>query len=184
MKYKIEYDENTLVQLLIAKDQIAFTYLYMKYATAIKSVIHKIITNPNMVEDICQDVFLKIWNNFPKYDNTKGRLYTWMLNITKNTCIDTLRNKCYKQYMRITNDLDGICNHVSANATSTVKYDIIGIRERLKQLNHNQRNILDLIYFNGYSQAEISQETGVPLGTVKTRTRAGLIKLKALLQAV
>ena len=89
----LKYSEEELVNLVLQKDQQAFSYLYDNYAGALNTVIFKMVENKELTEDVLQEAFVKIWNNFENYDKSKGRLFTWMLNITRNLTIDTLRSK-------------------------------------------------------------------------------------------
>lgn len=89
----IKYTEEELISLLKERDQNAFSYLYDNYSKALFGIIYNIVGNTEEAEDILQIVFLKIWNSFSTYDKSKGRLYTWMLNITRNSAIDYVRSK-------------------------------------------------------------------------------------------
>ncbi len=156
-------------------------YLYDNYSPALNSVIQKMIDDTQLSEDILQETFVKIWNNFEQYDATKGRLFTWMINITRNLTIDTLRSKGYKKQQKISQDE----NYVSAKQDKnyyTSKFDTIGLRKQVAFLKPDQKIIIDLAYFNGYTQEEISKEMSIPLGTVKTRMRTAIIELRKLLQ--
>ena len=176
-----KYNEDELVQLLRSKDQKAFAYLYDNYAPALNGIIFRLVEDKTLSEDILQDAFIKIWNNFSSYDNTKGRLFTWMMNLTRNLTIDTLRSKGYKKQAKISGDEKSVDN--LQDAASTIdKFDSMGIRKQLANLKPDQRIIIDLAYFNGLTQDEISKEIGIPLGTVKTRMRAAILELRKILQ--
>ena len=95
-----KYNEDELVLMLQRQDQQAFAYLYDNYAPALNGVIFRLVEDKSLSEDILQEAFLKIWNNFSSYDRTKGRLFTWMMNLTKNLAIDTLRSKGYKKAVK------------------------------------------------------------------------------------
>ncbi len=175
------YTEEELVLRLKNQDQAAFSYLYDNYAAALNGVIHRMIDDTQIAEDILQEAFLKIWNNFKQYDDTKGRLFTWMVNITRNLTIDTLRSKGYKKQQKIFKDE----NSVSGLKDLTVgvdRFDTMGLRKQVAALKPEQKLIIDLAYFGGYTQEEISKEMGIPLGTVKTRMRAAIIELRKMLQ--
>jgi len=175
------YSEEELVLRLKNQDQAAFSYLYDNYAAALNGVIHKMIEDTQLAEDILQEAFLKIWNNFKQYDDTKGRLFTWMVNITRNLTIDTLRSKGYKKQQKIFKDE----NSVSGLKDLTVgvdRFDTMGLRKKVAALKPEQKLIIDLAYFGGYTQEEISKEMGIPLGTVKTRMRAAIIELRKMLR--
>jgi RNA polymerase sigma-70 factor (ECF subfamily) len=175
-----KYSEEELILLLKTGDQSAFSYLYDNYAGALNTVICKLISDQHLAEDILQEAFVKIWNNFSSYDATKGRLFTWMLNITRNLTIDTIRSKGYKSQAKIQNS-DIAVTTVNNNSNENDKFDALGLREQTMQLKEEQKHVIDLAYFEGFTQEEISKKLGIPLGTVKTRIRSGISVLKKLL---
>lgn len=177
----LKYSEEELVQLLQGQDQQAFSYLYDNYAAALNGIIFRMVEDRELAEDILQEAFVKIWNNFSSYDTGKGRLFTWMLNITRNLTIDTLRSKGYKKQSKISGDENSVSNLTNDNRTAE-RFDAMGVRKQLANLKPEQRSIIDLAYFNGYTQDEISKEMGIPLGTVKTRMRAAIIELRKMLE--
>lgn len=180
MSETLKYNEEELVLLLQGRDQQAFSYLYDNYSAALNGVIYRMVEDRELAEDILQEAFVKIWNNFASYDTGKGRLFTWMLNITRNLTIDTLRSKGYKKQSKISSDENSVSNLTSDNKAAE-RFDAMGLRKQLINLKPEQRIIIDLAYFNGYTQDEISKETGTPLGTVKTRMRAAIIELRKML---
>lgn len=180
MTSSIKYNEEELVGLLKNKDQQAFSYLYDNYAPAINGVISRMVESRELAEDILQETFVKIWNNFESYDAGKGRLFTWMINIARNLTIDTIRSKGFKKLAKISGDENSVSNFTSSKHPIE-NFDTIGIRNQLANLKPEQRIIIDLAYFNGFTQEEISKQMGVPLGTVKTRMRAAIIELRKIL---
>lgn len=176
-----KYSENELVALLQNKDAQAFNYLYDNYCAALYGVIFKMVEDKELAEDILQEAFVKIWNNFSTYDSTKGRLFTWMLNITRNLTIDTLRSRGYKKQDKIRNNVFNVDDFVD-NSSSTEKFDSLGIRKHLTRLKNDQKQIIDLAYFSGFTHEEIAKKLSIPLGTVKTRMRAAINELRNLLQ--
>jgi RNA polymerase sigma factor (sigma-70 family) len=177
----VKYSEEDLIALLQRRDQVAFAYLYDNYSAALNGVIARMVDDTQLAEDILQETFVKIWNNFGQYDATKGRLFTWMINITRNLTIDTLRSKGYKKQQKISQDENFVSSTQDKNY-STSKFDTIGIRKQVQNLKPDQKIIIDLAYFGGYTQEEISTEMKIPLGTVKTRMRTAIIELRKLLQ--
>jgi RNA polymerase sigma-70 factor, ECF subfamily len=177
----IKYSEEELVLQLQSRNQQAFAYLYDNYAGALNGVIYRLVEDKELGEDILQEAFVKIWNNFSNYDAAKGRLFTWMLNLTRNLTIDTLRSKGYKKQSKISGDENTVSN-LADNNTTAERFDAIGVRKQLANLKPEQRIIIDMAYFNGYTQDEISKEMGIPLGTVKTRMRTAILELRKLLQ--
>jgi len=177
----IKYSEEELVAQLQDRNQQAFSYLYDNYAAALNGIIYRLVEDKELAEDILQEAFVKIWNNFSSYDSAKGRLFTWMINLTRNLTIDTLRSKGYKKQRKISSDENSVSNY-SDNSITLEKFDALGIRKQLSNLKPEQRSIIDLAYFNGYTQDEISKEMGIPLGTVKTRMRSAILELRKMLQ--
>jgi RNA polymerase sigma factor (sigma-70 family) len=177
----IKYNEEELIALLKSGDASAFNYLYDHYSGALYGIIFRIINNNELAEDVLQEAFVKIWNSFQSYDATKGRLFTWMLNIARNLSIDTIRGKSYKKQTKIQNTENAVIN-ASDNNNESDRFDALGIRKQVTLLKEDQKQIIDLAYFEGFTQNEISQKLGIPLGTVKTRMRAAIFELKKILQ--
>lgn len=173
----LKYSEEELVNLVLQKDQQAFSYLYDNYAGALNTVIFKMVENKELAEDVLQEAFVKIWNNFENYDKSKGRLFTWMLNITRNLTIDTLRSKSFKKQKKISGDENSVSS-LEEIKTGIDRYDAMGLRKQVSNLKEDQRSIIDMAYFFGYTQDEISKHLGIPLGTVKTRMRTAIIELR------
>ncbi len=181
MPVAIKFNEEELVMQLQNGNQMAFSYLYDNYAGALNGVIYKLVDDKQLAEDILQEAFVKIWNNFFQYDSTKGRLFTWMLNLTRNLAIDTLRSKGYKKQNKISGNENSVSN-LPDKTNAIEKFDSMGIRNKLDNLKTDQKNIIELAYFNGLTQDEISKELLIPLGTVKTKMRTAILELRKILQ--
>ena len=181
MQDQQKYSEEELVLLLQSQDQSAFSYLYDNYAGALNGVIFRMVEDIQLREDILQEAFVKIWNNFRQYDSSKGRLFTWMVNLTRNLTIDTLRSKGFKKQQKISHDENSVSSYQDRNF-SVEQFDSIGLRKQIGLLKPDQKAIIDLAYFGGYTQDEISKEMGIPLGTVKTRMRTAIIELRKILE--
>lgn len=171
--------EEVLVSRLFKKDQLAFSYLYDNYAAALNGVIFRIVQDEETAEDVLQDTFIKIWNNFASYDKTKGRLFTWLVNIARNLAIDHTRSKGFKNQQKNL-DVDKIVGYIDTKKNTMFNPEQIGLRNMLEKLTPEQREILDLVYFSGYTQAEVANELNIPLGTVKTKIRMALIHLRTI----
>ncbi len=176
-----KYSEEELIYLLKNRDQPAFAYLYDNYSAALFGVIFKMLEDRELAEDVLQEAFIKIWNNFANYDSLKGRLFTWMMNLTRNLTIDTIRSKGYKKQSKIRNTENSVDN-ISNNANTAESFDALGIRKHLTLLKNDQKQIIDLAYFGGFTQEEISNTLGIPLGTVKTRMRTAIFELRKVLR--
>src|SRR5690606_15875723 len=113
------------------------------------------------------------------YDSSKGKLFTWMLNVARNTAIDKLRSKEFKKE-RMTVTLDNNASK-STYETDYTRVDHLGLNNVLNKLKEDQQQLLDLAYFKGYTQEEIAQTMGMPIGSVKTKIRNTLIYLREIL---
>lgn len=173
-------DEPQLVSLLQRKERTALAYLYDHYSPALYGVIHRIVGKEKVAEEVLQDTFVKIWDKIDTYDPDKGRLFTWMLNISRNLAIDRLRSKEFS-YTNKTDRLDSTISSVGPELYVEQKMKDHGLINLLGQLSPEQQMIVDLVYFKGYTHSEVAKEYDVPLGTVKTRLRSSLIKLRKLL---
>jgi RNA polymerase sigma-70 factor (ECF subfamily) len=174
--------ERELVFLLKEKNNKAFGYLYDNYSAALFGIIHQIIDDNELASDVLQEVFLNIWRRIETYDASKGRLFTWMLNIARNASIDTLRSKSYQNSQKNQALPDDVNNIGSGMQFIQTNIDNIGLRKILEKLKPEHRILIELAYFKGYTHEEISKIESIPLGTVKTRIRNALLQLKEYLQ--
>lgn len=181
MGYQLpSHTEEELIALLQTRSEVGFSYLYERYASALYGMLLQITGQPEAASDLLQDVFVKIWNNIERYDPTIARLYTWMIQIARNTALDYLKSKSYKNSQKnhlLSDDVSNSRIQVGAPAS-----DYIGFRKILEGLENDKKQLIDLAYFKGYTQDEISQSLGIPLGTVKTRLRAAFVILRKLLK--
>ncbi|GAB4240570.1 MAG: sigma-70 family RNA polymerase sigma factor [Ekhidna sp.] len=173
-------DQEQLVAQLRAKDKEAFAYLYDHYAGAVFGIISRIIFDEDVAKEVLQDAFMKFWDKIDHFDSEKGRLFTWMANITRNLSIDKLRSKELKKAGK-TGTLDSYVTGIDQSNQYHQTIDTIGLKEALNSLREEERFILEMAYFKGYTQSEISDEYDIPLGTVKTRLRMGLKSLREVL---
>lgn len=179
MEVVIKYSEPELVELLKQRSRQVFGYLYDNYSGALLSVILNIVKDEELSNDVLQEVFLKIWKQIDSYDSSKGRLFTWMLNIARNASIDTIRSKNYqksRQNRELTEEI------TISGGSSETQTDRIGLKKLVYNLKEDYRVLVELAYFQGYTQDEISKMLGIPLGTVKTRLRTALIQLREIIK--
>lgn len=176
MPQQEKYSEEELIYQLKMQDETAFGYLYNNYAGALNGIIYRMVNDMTVAEDILQEAFVKIWNNFAQYDASKGRLFTWMANITRNLTIDTMRSKGYKNQQK-TAGIETSTNTRTDNH-SEARFDGIGIDKSVGALKPEYKKLIDLAYYFGYTQEEISKQLDIPLGTVKTRMRSAIIELR------
>ncbi len=174
---KIVLSEDELVEALRHKKKVGYDALYDMYSSALYGIIFRIVQVEESAEDVLQETFIKIWNSFHSYDSSKGRLFTWMMNIARNMSIDKVRSKEYKNSSKNQDIENNVSDIDSANYTS-YKPEHLGIKDLVNNLKPEQKRIVDLVYFKGYTHTEVSEEMGIPLGTVKTRLRTGIMELR------
>lgn len=176
---KSKHSEEDFVAILLTRDENSFAVIYDNFSAALYGVILKVVQNEEIAADVLQESFIKIWEKSAAYDSSKGRLFTWMLNIARNTAIDATRSKHVKVASKIRN-IDDNVHMLNRQRNVSQHEDSIGVQEIVAKLSPDQKIIIDMMYFQGFSQDEVSKELGIPLGTVKTRARAALIKLREI----
>ncbi len=173
------YNEDELVLLLKQQSREAFNYLYRQYSAVLYGVINKIVYDEQTAQDVLQDVFVKIWNNIDQYNPQKGRLYTWMINIARNSAIDKLRSKGEIMKGKIQTG-EEVVNNMAQGMRTEQLTDTIGLRKMVAGLKPEYETIVSLAYFKGYTLDEISKTLEIPLGTVKTRMRHAIHQLREI----
>ena len=169
--------DQELIELLLQGKERGLSLLYDKYSAALFGVILRVVNSQEVAEELLDDTMLKIWNNFAQFDAEKGKLFTWMLNIARNSAIDFVR---VKKNMHQNQDLDNAVNSIDRRDNYTPNVDAMGVQEVAQKLSPEHYALIDLIYLNGYTQAETAEQLQIPLGTVKTRLRAAITQLKKL----
>jgi RNA polymerase sigma factor (sigma-70 family) len=171
------YTETALTAALKQHDNEAFEYLYSNYKGALFTVVLQIIPEREIAEDVLQEAFVMAWKNIDKYDAAKGRLFTWLFNVTRNCAINTIRSKSFKTQQK-NDSFDNYVTYVDEKENTVLNINQIGLRKQVHQLREDYKNVVELSYFNGYTHEEISKILTVPVGTVKTRLRNALIELR------
>ena len=172
--------QEELLPLLLKKDDRLFTLLYDNYSKSLYGIIFNLIKDKEEAEDVLQEVFVKIWKNIDTYNTSKGRLYTWMLNIARNSSIDKLRSKNFNNNQKNLST-DNFVHILDDNSKTINKIDAIGIKEFIKKLKPKCIQLIDLLFFKGYTQQEASDELEIPLGTVKTQNRNCMNELRLMI---
>jgi RNA polymerase sigma-70 factor (ECF subfamily) len=176
-KRKTIIAEETLLLMLQSKDERGFSILYDNYSAALYGVILKIVRTEEIASDILQDSFVKIWRNIEGYNSGRGTLFTWMLNIARNTAIDKIRSQDFQNSQK-NQDLETTINTIDKQEYSQFDVDAIGVKKVIEKLKPEHQLIIDLLYFQGYTQSEVAEEFGIPLGTVKTRVKSAINHLR------
>ena len=170
--------EHELVQRLLARDERALGQLYEQYARNLFTVILRVVQDEAMAQDVLQEGLLKVWLSIGSYEATRGRLFTWMVRVCCNQAIDALRSPRHRFHRR-NPSLETAGAHYSPAPTAFYP-EHIGVRELIVQLKPRQREVMDLLYFGGCTQAETAERLAIPLATVKTRARAALAVLSRM----
>ncbi len=171
------YTEADLATALKMHDNNAFQYLYNNYKGALFTVVQQIITDKTIAEDVLQEAFITAWKNIEKYDASKGRLFTWLFNVTRNCAINTTRSKGYKTQQK-NDSLENYVTYGDEKDSLQININQIGLRQQVYKLRDDYKNVLELSYFNGFTHEEIAKILAIPVGTVKTRLRNALIELR------
>jgi RNA polymerase sigma-70 factor (ECF subfamily) len=177
---KIKYSEQELVALLKEQNNDAFNYLYDHYSGALFTIINQIVPDKDTASDVLQEVFVNVWRKISTYDETKGRLFTWMLNIARNAAIDKVRSKGYRDNQRTQPIAEG--ENAGMSISSNPVVNDVGLKKVLTTLNDEYRKLIDLSYFQGFTHEEIAKMLGIPLGTVKTRIRTAISQLRTMIR--
>lgn len=172
--------EQHIIDLLQSGDKKAISLIYDRYSAALYGVACRIVKSEEIAQDVLQDAFIKIWKNASSYNRTKGTLFTWILNITRNTAIDKTRSIHFR-YKGKVQPIDHFVNNSEAVFSHEMNVNHIGVRKKIEILEDKYRTIIDLIYFNGYTQREVAEKLDIPLGTVKSRVKIAFRELRNVL---
>lgn len=170
-----------LLQAIVARDEAALAELYDRYRVILFGLLMRILSNREEAEDVLQEVFLQVWRRAADFDANRGRPFTWLVTMTRSRGIDRLRTLAARERVAIAGARDE-SEAVSDAASDAFRSEQRGlVTSALAQLPDEQKRPLMLAYFDGLTQSEIAARLGAPLGTVKTRMRTGMMKLRELL---
>jgi len=177
-----EASDETLMKAITARQQIALRELYQRYGKTLKSVITRVVHEETEADDVLQEIFLQIWKEAGNYSPKAGRPLGWVVTLARRRAIDRLRRR--QAYCRAKDRFEfHVGQQPGARVTGQINDDLIGsdlrrfLERQLSTLPEQQRQVIELSFFEGRSHREISHLTGTPLGTVKTRLELGLRKL-------
>ena len=171
------YTEPELLYGLRQHDNAAYQYLYINYRGSLYNIILQLIPNKEIASDVLQEVFVTVWQQINKYDENKGKLFTWLVRLTRNMAINKLRSKLYKSESK-NESLEYYVTAIENNNPDNENINRIGLRKQVHQLREEYKNVIELSFYNGFTQEEIANALKIPLGTVKTRLRNALIELR------
>lgn len=179
-------DDETLIEQIKRRDADAFAMLYDRYADLVYSVALRVLADPALAQDTTQDVFLRVWRTPAAYDPARGRFPSWLVSVTRNRAVDEVRMRGRRRLREMGEQAAGDdppdSRAEDPQLAAQLQADREAIRKALTTLPEEQRTAIELAYFSGLTQLEIAERLGQPLGTVKTRTRLGLRKLRAALE--
>jgi RNA polymerase sigma-70 factor (ECF subfamily) len=173
---------------VVARDPDAFGVLYDRYAPLVYTTCLRVVGEPAMAEDLVQDIFVRLWQRPEAFIPARGRFVTWLLSITRNRAVDEVRSRNRRRMRELPEPKDAPFAPVAtARADDPVslaelREEQVAVRQALAQLPPEQRRVLELAFFGGYTHQEIATRLREPLGTVKTRIRLGMQKLRASLE--
>ena len=170
-----------LLKAIAARDEAALAQLYDRYRTILFGLLMRILNNREEAEDVLQEVFLQVWRKAADFDESRGRPFTWLVTLARSRGIDRLRTLASRERVAEAGARE-VSDQISDAATDAFKSEQRGlVSDALAKLPDEQKRPIMLAYFDGLTQSEIATRLGAPLGTVKTRMRTGMIRLRELL---
>ena len=179
-------EEVQLMKRIKSRDAEALEELYGLYNRLLFSMVISIVKKREEAEDMLQEIFLKVWNKADSFDEERGNVYSWIVTLARNKAIDRIRSKGYKTQKKASVSihkplftLEG--DHYDPLETTIFSDRAELVKKALQKIPESQSQVIKIAYYRGMTQSEISDQLDIPLGTVKTRTRQGMIKLKRIL---
>lgn len=181
----MSFTDEELYTRILSKDSEALELLYDKYERLVFSFAYRMMQDQQRAEDVVQDVFSKLWRDHSPYEADRGKFSSWLLTMTRNRCLDVIRKSSKQQEVGLLDkDAERVNDTMHDMPEQAVEWKEKSerIREALSHLKEDQRKIVELFYFHGYSQDRISKDLDIPLGTVKGRIRLALQHLRKRLE--
>ncbi len=177
-------EDVVLIRRIARRDPLALSELYDRFSSLLLALAKRILGSTSEAEEVLQEVFLQVWNQAERYDGSRSSVSTWLVLITRSRSIDRLRSRQVKD-----RTVQGLQQESGRLHTSPEGPGSVLLEQRRKRLRHEmqelpeeQRQVLELAFFRGMTQSEIAETTGIPLGTVKTRTLLAMKKLRNALR--
>ena len=166
----------SLIELIKQRDRQGYNLLYEQFSPFLYGLIYKMVKDVPVAEDLLQETFIKIWKNIDQFDGGKASFITWLMSIARYTTIDYLRSKTHRQQQK--NQRLENFEYDSKIQTVIPGVETAGLRNIVSALEPKYREVIELLYFKGYTQEEAAGELALPLGTLKTRARYALQMLR------
>ncbi len=176
-KRKLRLSEDKLVEGLLNQEGFAMSALYQMYSDSLLRVISTIVHIDEVAQDLLQETFIKIWKSFGSYNPSKGRLYTWMVRLARNISIDYLRSVNHRNHS-VSEDLSELVKQIDESFNITYNPEIIGVKDMTKILSNDQKSVLDLVYFKGYTHAQAAEELNITIGILRSRLQSSIAQLR------
>lgn len=173
-----DIDDIQLVAKVADGDESAFLKLYDRYASRVHALTLRILSEPMLAEEATQDTFLKLWGRARQYLAERGSLLVWLLTIARRTALDRLRLEGRRPTLSHSVDPDTLWQSIASEDSLSVEARWRSMYFAVQSLPEQQRQVLELAYYQGLSQSEIAETLGWPLGTVKSRLRAAMDSLR------
>ncbi len=186
-----DWSDDMLMAAITSRDELAFAVLYDRYADLVYSASLRVLSDPQLAEDAAQDVFTRLWNQPRSFIPERGRFLSWLMSVTRNRAVDELRSRgrrIRREMSGSVGEQDDILSTIpDGNVEDPLRAAQLGeqrsaVLAALAAIPADQRQALELAYFGGLTQQEIAEKLGEPLGTVKTRIRLGMQKLRRSLK--
>jgi len=171
-------DANMVLQLKNG-DPKAMAEVLDKYGDALYGAIFQIVRSEDIAKDLMQDACIKIWRNINSYDEQKGRLFTWLLRVCRNTAIDKVRTAKFKAIAQAKTLEETVYDDVTHSEKMNIPDS--GLMQVIHRLDEKYQQVINLIYLQGFTQREAADELDIPLGTVKSRVKIAIRELRGLL---
>ena len=184
----VEAHDRELVERLRKRDEEAFRSLFARYAPSAKALAQRVVRQAHLAEEIVQEAFLAVWRNPDGYDAQRGSVRSWLMGTVHHRAVDLVRRE--EAHRRRGEQAIVDAREEQADHAEDVAIDIDRpkeqelVRSALRELPIEQRNVIEMMYFSGLSQTRIAERTGLPLGTVKSRTLLGMRRLRAALEGI
>ena len=171
-------DDAELLERVAGGEEHAFLTLYDRHASRVYGLALRILHDPMLAEEATQDAFLKMWSRARQFAAERGSLLVWLMTITRRTALDRLRLEARRPTLSGAEDPEDLLSSIPEAGSFTEESRWRSMTLAIQSLPKDQRQVLELVYYQGLSQSEIAETLGWPLGTVKTRLRAALEQLR------
>lgn len=177
-----------LIERIAAKDRHAFELLYDRLAPRLYGFALRMLKNAGTAEDVVQEVFLTLWQKAGDFQRHRGEVMAWLMTLCRNRCIDRMRGEARRPVLQSLSNQPEIQGSFAGRDGSPLEHALHGEEQRriiaaLQKLPAEQRELIEKAYFDGMTQSEIARQMGIALGTVKTRIRLGMQKLRMFLRS-